>query len=171
MSIVYFGLIGVEVLKCWLKVFTLSYLSLHGSHLINVMFKLNITSFIVSYLIMIKVPMADFAGDEHKVDCWMDVTKGRYPNNSPIDGPVKVGENLTLAIYIRDTRKRTDIRVKDCYAYDNEKSVNDTSPALLQLSGEDGCPLKPKLMDVWKRTTTGAQDATVLAYSTVTVSC
>uniref|UniRef100_T1L3T9 ZP domain-containing protein n=1 Tax=Tetranychus urticae TaxID=32264 RepID=T1L3T9_TETUR len=124
--------------------------------------------FLVDMLDVIRVPMADFAGDEHKVDCWMDVTKGRYPNNSPIDGPVKVGENLTLAIYIRDTRKRTDIRVKDCYAYDNEKSVNDTSPALLQLSGEDGCPLKPKLMDVWKRTTTGAQDATVLAYSTVT---
>lgn len=132
---------------------------------------LSVHHFHLSILFISKVPMADYAGDEHKVDCWMDVTKGRFPSNTPISGPVKVGENLTLAIYIRDSRKNTDIRVKDCYAYDNEKSINESSPALLQLSSDDGCPLKPKLMDVWRRTSnTGDSGATVIAYSTVTVS-
>lgn len=34
------------------------------------------------------------------VDCWMDVTRGTFPNSVPIEGPVKVGENLTMTIYV-----------------------------------------------------------------------
>lgn len=116
--------------------------------------------------------MADFAGDQHKVDCWMDVTKGLFPQNHEIEGPVKVGENLTLAIYIKDSRKKTDVRIKDCYAYDNENAAQNDAPALLQLSDEQGCPLKSHLMDVWRRTSdTGNSEASLIAYTTVTVSC
>lgn len=45
----------------------------------------------------------------------MEITKGRFPATSPIDSAVKVGSPLTLAIFVRDPRKRTDLRVKDCY--------------------------------------------------------
>ena len=115
--------------------------------------------------------MAEFAGDQHKVNCWMDVTKGIFPNNHEIKGPVKVGENLTLAIYIQDSRKSTDVRVKDCYAYDNEDAAKKDAPALLQLSDENGCPLIPKLINVWRRTINIANsDANLIAFTTVTVS-
>jgi hypothetical protein len=44
-------------------------------------------------------------------------------------------------------------------------------PALLQLTDFDGCPTKPKLIEVWKRTQdTGPTGATVIAFTTVTVS-
>lgn len=40
---------------------------------------------------------------------------------------------------------------------------------MLQLTDFDGCPTKPKLIDVWKRTEdTGSTGATIVAFSTVT---
>lgn len=119
----------------------------------------------------------------------MEITKGRFPQTTDIDGAVKVGSPLTLAIYVKDPRKRTDIRIKDCYgkhlpvrlvlwisnhffyvAYDDPKVAESNGPALLQLSDFEGCPTRPKLMEVWKRTLdTGSTGATVIAFTTVTV--
>lgn len=45
----------------------------------------------------------------------MEISKGRFPHTMDIEGAVKVGSPLTLAIFVKDPRKRTDIRVKDCY--------------------------------------------------------
>lgn len=45
----------------------------------------------------------------------MEITKGRFPHTQEIDGAVKVGSPLSLSVYVKDPRKRTDIRVKDCY--------------------------------------------------------
>jgi hypothetical protein len=59
--------------------------------------------------------MLDADGQQSRVDCWMEITRGRFPQTSPIEGAVKVGSPLTLAIFVRDPRKRTDLRVKDCY--------------------------------------------------------
>ncbi|RWS15822.1 uncharacterized protein B4U79_01259 [Dinothrombium tinctorium] len=126
--------------------------------------------FLVDGLDVIKVPMQSFVGDAHKVDCWMDIKLGKYPDYTEITGPVKVGQNLTLLIAIKDTRKNTDIRVKDCYAFDNAENAESNDKALLKLSGEDGCPLKPKIMDVWRRTkkVPDRPEATLMAYTTIT---
>lgn len=115
--------------------------------------------------------MSDSLGLETKVDCWMEITSGRFPNIAPIDGPVKVGSPLTLAIFIRDSRKKTDIRVKDCYAYDDPSAAESNGPPLLQLTDNEGCPIHAKLIEVWKRTTdTGLTGATTIAFTTVSVS-
>lgn len=62
-----------------------------------------------------QIPIQDERGQQSRVDCWMEITKGRFPQTEDIDGAVRVGSPLTLAIYVKDPRKRTDIRVKDCY--------------------------------------------------------
>lgn len=62
-----------------------------------------------------QIPIEDEDGTQSRVDCWMEITKGRFPHTTDIDGAVKVGSPLTLAIFVKDPRKRTDIRVKDCY--------------------------------------------------------
>ncbi len=124
----------------------------------------------------------------------MEISKGRFPQTTEIDGAVKVGSPLTLAIFVKDPRKRTDVRIKDCYgkgclgsffygswlsnqkcflftlAYDDPKVAESNGPALLQLTDFDGCPTKPKLIEVWRRTNdTGSTGATIIAFTTVTV--
>lgn len=114
--------------------------------------------------------MADDGG-KRDINLWMNVSKGVYPNNVQLDGAVRVGDNLTLSIYISDPFNRTDIRVKDCYAFDSEKDVNTSANPLLKLSGEDGCPLKAELITPWRRTyDTRNSQATLLTYARVNVS-
>lgn len=106
----------------------------------------------------------------HQVDCWMDITRGNFPNSIPIEGAVKVGENLTMAIYIKDGKSMTDLRVKDCYAFDSRDDAEKGGEPILQLTSEKGCPIKSKLIDLWKTTSnTGSSGATVMAYTTITV--
>lgn len=108
---------------------------------------------------------------QHSVSCWMDITRGTFPHARPIEGPVKVGENLTMAIYIKDKKETTDLRVKDCYAYDSREDAIGGGKPIIQLTSEQGCPLNNKLIGHWKTTTkTGTSGASVLAYATVSVS-
>lgn len=104
----------------------------------------------------------------------MDITRGVYPNAIPIEGPVKVGENLTMAIYIRDRKEMTDLRVKDCYAYDSREDAVNGGKAKIMLTTDQGCPNDPNLIGFWKTTTptSGTNDdgATVMAYTTINVS-
>ena len=103
------------------------------------------------------------------VDCWMDITRGTFPSSIPIEGAVKVGENLTMTIYIKDGKRMTDLRVKDCYAFDSREDAANGGDPILQITTEQGCPTKPKLIDSWRTTTeTGTSGATVLAYTTIT---
>ena len=62
-----------------------------------------------------QIPIQDERGEQSRVDCWMEISKGRFPQTTDIDGAVKVGSPLTLAIFVKDPRKRTDVRIKDCY--------------------------------------------------------
>lgn len=62
-----------------------------------------------------QIPIQDERGVQSRVDCWMEISKGRFPETTEIDSAIKVGTPLTLAIFVRDPRKRTDIRIKDCY--------------------------------------------------------
>lgn len=101
----------------------------------------------------------------------MDITRGIHPNSIPIEGPVKVGENLTMAIYIKDKRDMTDLRVKDCYAYDSREDAVMGGKPIIKLTSEMGCPINHKLIDYWKTTAkTGNTGASVMAYTTISVS-
>jgi len=122
--------------------------------------------FMVDNLDVVSVPMDDDDGNRN-VDVWIDITYGVFPETEPLEGPVKIGDNLTLSIYVKDSANNTDIRVKDCYAYDNIKSAkNNIKPSQLQLSQEDGCPLRENLMSVWRRTmNTMDTGATMIAFA------
>lgn len=123
--------------------------------------------FTVDMLDVITVPMSGLR-DNHQVSCWMDITRGIFPHSKPIDGPVKVGENLTMAIYIKDRRETTDLRVKDCYAYDSREDAVRGGKPIIMLTSDQGCPLNHKLIDFWKTTTsTGSSGASVVAYTTI----
>ena len=107
--------------------------------------------YMVDNLDVVSVPVEDDMGDRN-VDVWIDITYGVFPDTSPLEGPIKIGDNLTLAIYVKDSANNTDIRVKDCYAYDNIKSAkNGVKPAQLQLSEESGCPLREVLLLIFKK--------------------
>lgn len=105
------------------------------------------------------------------MDVWIDITYGVFPDTEPLEGAVKIGDNLTLAIYVKDSANNTDIRIKDCYAYDNIKSAkNGIKPAQLQLTEESGCPLRENLMGVWRRTVnTMDTGATMIAFNNLKV--
>ena len=123
--------------------------------------------FTVDMLDVITVPMSGLR-DNHQVSCWMDITRGHFPDSKPIDGPVKVGENLTMAIYIKDKRETTDLRVKDCFAYDSREDAVRGGKPIIMLTSDQGCPLNHKLIDYWKTTTsTGSSGASVVAFTTI----
>jgi hypothetical protein len=81
----------------------------------------------------------------------------------------QVGDNLTLSIYVKDTANATDIRVKDCFAYDNAKNAKSgQKPAQLQLTQANGCPIREQLLGVWQRTLeTMDSGATMIAFNTL----
>jgi hypothetical protein len=61
------------------------------------------------------------------------------PQTAPISEIIKIGETLTILVYIKDNEKLYDIRVRDCWAYDGEDyESRDTHK--LQLTDTEGCP-------------------------------
>lgn len=74
------------------------------------------------------------AAESQKVDCWMEVAKGEFGATKPIDGPVKVGEKLTLSIYIKDEKGNTDVRVK-------VRSKRSISPIVIDIICIIGVPI------------------------------
>ncbi|KAI9553824.1 hypothetical protein GHT06_019093 [Daphnia sinensis] len=108
------------------------------------------------------------SGKTGEVDCWMDVMKGVYPATKPIDGNLKIGEELSLIIYLRDVYGLYDMAVRDCWAYD-DGNIDVESTLKLQLTSTDGCSKKPKLMHFWRRTDqVGDSNATLVTYSNIT---
>lgn len=58
---------------------------------------------------------------------------------APINEIIKIGETLTILVYIKDNENQYDIRVRDCWAYDGENyESKDTHK--LQLTDKEGCP-------------------------------
>jgi len=52
---------------------------------------------------------------------------------------IKIGETLTVLVYLKDEANQYDLRVRDCWAYDSDQyDAPETSS--LQLSDTDGCP-------------------------------
>lgn len=80
-----------------------------------------------------------------KLECWMDIQLGSYPKSTNINTIVKIGDTLSLLIYLRDNKKMYDVSVKDCYAYGNYDYENFDTPKI-QLTNENGCVIKEKLI-------------------------
>nr|QKV49921.1 mucin-2-like protein [Locusta migratoria] len=118
--------------------------------------------FVVDMLEVVSVPVTTGT-----VDCWMDIRRGYFPNTSPLGEIIKIGEPLTVLVYIKDRERRYDVRVRDCWAYDSEDyEAADTHR--LQLTGPDGCPKKRKLIGYWQTTTdVGNTDASIIAYNNI----
>jgi hypothetical protein len=99
------------------------------------------------------------------VECWMDIQVGVYPKITPISGSIKIGETVSVLVYLRDDRKEYDIVVRDCWAYDNE-DYGAKSTGRLQLSDGNGCSRKKKLFGRWAKTEqTGNSGATSILHN------
>lgn len=56
----------------------------------------------------------------------------------PVEGSLKIGEELSLIIYLRDPNDLYDVSVRDCWAYD-DVNTDIASTMRLQLTSTDGC--------------------------------
>ncbi|XP_003740007.1 uncharacterized protein LOC100897873 [Galendromus occidentalis] len=107
--------------------------------------KENITRTVSSSLSVdvLDVISVTYSGDS--IDSYMDVQLGKGPfNANPVNGPVKIGETLTLVVYIHGDDY--DVHVADCLAHDGD--INNA----IQLSNKNGCVSKPKVMGPWQKT-------------------
>ncbi|CAB3232064.1 unnamed protein product [Arctia plantaginis] len=101
------------------------------------------------------------------VECWMDIQKGVFPNTTPLENSIKIGEYLTILVYLKDVRNQFNLKIHDCWAY-NDENYDSPKTSKIQLTDKEGCPKKKKLIDLWQKTTsTGKSGATLIAYSKV----
>uniref|UniRef100_A0A182YQE6 ZP domain-containing protein n=1 Tax=Anopheles stephensi TaxID=30069 RepID=A0A182YQE6_ANOST len=118
--------------------------------------------FVVDQLEVVNVPTSTGG-----VECWMDIQRGLYPNVSPIPSIIKIGEALSVLVYLRDPKGEYDVSVKDCYAFDSP-DYDAASTARLQLSDKNGCSRKKKLFGLWQKTTqTGSSGATLVVHNSI----
>ncbi|XP_022709036.1 uncharacterized protein LOC111272092 isoform X2 [Varroa jacobsoni] len=98
-----------------------------------------------------------YSGDS--IDSYLDVQLGKGPfHASPVNGLVKIGETLTLVVYIHGDDY--DVRVKDCMAHDGNAANS------IRLSNDRGCVSAPKLMGPWQKTReTGNTGASAIAWA------
>ncbi|XP_037090718.1 uncharacterized protein LOC119111004 [Pollicipes pollicipes] len=112
---------------------------------------------------MLDATEARFAGDD--VTCWMDIQLGRGPFAESVDGIVRIGDELTVVLMAQAAAGQMDMAVKNCYAYDGE-NISDPRTTVLQLTDDNGCLLKPKLMGYFRKTRqTGSTGADILAFA------
>ncbi|GFG30884.1 hypothetical protein Cfor_07449, partial [Coptotermes formosanus] len=98
----------------------------------------------------------DFRGDN--VDCWMEIQHGKGPWAPPVSGIVPLGSILTLVVAINDYRGEFDMRVKSCAASDGGGHV-------IQLSDEQGCVLRPKMISRFLKARAADERASVITYA------
>lgn len=91
--------------------------------------------FIVEMLDVVTVPTAHGG-----VDCWMDIQRGLFPKLTPIGQAIKIGEQLTVLVYLRDDKSEYDLSVRNCWAYDSE-NFDDKKTGKVQLSDASGCSM------------------------------
>ena len=115
---------------------------------------------------MLQAQEVRFQGDQ-PIECWMDLQLGKYPDISDINSIVKIGDPLSLLVFARDNDYQYDVAVKDCYAFAGP-NYNDPRTPRLQLTDDDGCVLKDKLISPFY---TAREDdgfgSTIVAYAHV----
>ncbi|XP_033208699.1 uncharacterized protein LOC117167687 isoform X2 [Belonocnema kinseyi] len=72
-------------------------------------------------------------------ECYMEIRYGYGTTGTRVAGPVRVGDPLTLIIYMRSKYDGFDIVVNDCYAHNGGNKR-------IQLIDQFGCPVDDKLI-------------------------
>lgn len=72
-------------------------------------------------------------------ECYMEIRYGYGTSGTRVAGPVRVGDPLTLIIYMRSKYDGFDIVVNDCYAHNGGNKR-------IQLIDQYGCPVDDKLI-------------------------
>ncbi|XP_059480529.1 uncharacterized protein LOC132199655 [Neocloeon triangulifer] len=104
---------------------------------------------------------------ETNIECWMDIQVGDNPCGSPVKDRVKIGDQLSAVIYVKDGGAQYDILVKDCYAHDTE-NLNARNASSVQLSDGRGCPRKEKLMGIFRKSQqTCSSGADIVAFAPI----
>ena len=68
-----------------------------------------------------------FAGSGDNVKTRMEIQFGRGPFAAPLEGLTKIGDELSVVVYVQDGGAGYDILVKNCYAYDSKNFKNANS--------------------------------------------
>lgn len=97
--------------------------------------KIYFKPFIVDMLDVVTVPTK-----QGGVDCWMDIQRGVYPELMPVGEVIKIGEELTVLVYLRDPKNEYDLSVRNCWAFDSEE-FDDKNTGKVQLSDSSGCSM------------------------------
>ena len=92
---------------------------------------------------MLDSQVVSFSGDT--ATAVMDVQVGKGPLAPSANGLVKIGETLTMVIFIEGD-PGFDVHVQDCIAHDGNRANAVT------LTDSRGCVLKKKLMGPWQKT-------------------
>lgn len=65
---------------------------------------------------------------------------GLASQTTPLDQDIlRIGEQLTVMVYLKDEERRLDVAVRDCWAY-GEPEFSDPDTPSLQLTNTNGCP-------------------------------
>ncbi|XP_044013039.1 uncharacterized protein LOC122855610 [Aphidius gifuensis] len=76
-------------------------------------------------------------------ECYMEIRYGYGTTGTRVAGPVRVGDPLTLIIYMRSKYDGFDIVVNDCYAHNGGNKK-------IQLIDQYGCPVDDKLISKFR---------------------
>ena len=90
-----------------------------------------------------------FAGSGDNVKTRMEIQVGRGPFAPTLDGLTKIGDELTVVVYVQDGGAGYDILVKNCHAYDSKDFQQANK---IRLLSEHGCLYRPHQMEYFKRT-------------------
>lgn len=103
------------------------------------------------------------------VECWMDIGIGLPPQLSPITSSLKLGQDLTFTINLKQTNEKWDVNILRCYAYD-DTNYDAKSTKVLQISDANGCSLQTNIFGEWKKLETKfALGNTLTYYNTLKV--
>ncbi|XP_060804335.1 uncharacterized protein LOC106138358 [Amyelois transitella] len=92
-------------------------------------------------------------------ECYMEIRAGYGATGARVSGPVRVGDPLTLLIYMRSAYDGFDIVVNDCFAHNG-------ATKRIQLIDEYGCPVDDKLISRFRGSwsESGVFETQVFAY-------
>ncbi|XP_076351341.1 uncharacterized protein LOC143247342 isoform X2 [Tachypleus tridentatus] len=114
---------------------------------------------------MLEAERIEILGDS--VECWMEIQIGEGPFAPIVNGIVRIGDKMSVVVYVRDKGAGYDARVKDCYAYDNS-DFHSSDTSRVQLTNVQGCPIKPTLFSQFLKTLdTRDTGADLIAFATM----
>jgi len=92
-------------------------------------------------------------------ECHMEIREGHGTTGIRVAGPVRVGDPITLVVYMRSELDGFDMIVNNCYAHNGANKK-------IQLIDDNGCPINEKLISRFRGTwsDSGLYETQVFAY-------